>query len=101
MPRLKQCVECDSKDTFNGAFSIKNGGMLCGKCIKKDITSRKILQGTVNFMDFISTMPYEKTLRINVTEKVGKDLEDVLRGFLDYHVQKRFKSLEFMRQIGV
>jgi DNA repair protein RecO (recombination protein O) len=101
MPRLKQCVECDSNDTTKGAFSIKNGGMLCEQCIKTDITSRKILQETVNFMEIIRTMPYEKTLRIKVSENVGKDLEDILRGFLDYHVQKRFKSLEFMKQIGI
>ena len=100
-PRLKECMSCADKDYKDPRFSIKNGGVLCGKCSRTDITSRKILGGTIRFIEAVKDASYDRALRIKVDEPVGKDIENIMRGFLDYHVQKRFKTLDFMQQVGV
>ena len=101
IPRLNECVSCSDEKYKDPRFSIKNGGVLCSKCSKSDIASRKILVGTIRFMEAVKDEPYDRALRIKVTEPVGKDIENIMRGFLDYHVQKRFKTLDFIQQVGV
>jgi RNase P/RNase MRP subunit p30 len=45
-------------------------------------------------------MAFEKVARVKVSAEVGRELERILRKFLDYHIERRMKTLEFMRKIS-
>ena len=102
MPRLRQCINCGSKNlSSNVRFSVKDGGVLCNQCFRSDIKAVPITAGTLNFMESVAIASMEKVSRIKVSKSVGKELEHLMRNFLDFHIQKRFKSVEFMSQVGV
>jgi len=102
VPRLRQCVNCGSEDiTRETRVSIKSGGVLCRRCASVDLASIPILAGTLNFIESVAHMPLEKVSRIKLSDPVGKEVERFLKVFLDFHVHTHFKSMEFMKEVGV
>lgn len=99
MPSLELCVNCGNRINSAAKFSFHHGGLLCASCYNSDKDARSILPGTVKFIEHIRTSPFEKVARVKVAEQVGKELEHVLRKFLDYHIERRLRSLEFIKEI--
>jgi DNA repair protein RecO (recombination protein O) len=99
MPTLTECAYCSGKVDVSAKFSIAHGGLICKTCIDKDKNALPIMAGTVKFIEHIRSLPFEKVERIKVSNVVGKELEAILRKFLDYHIERRLRSLEFLKEI--
>lgn len=99
MPTLTTCAYCGGNVDISAKFSVAHGGLICKSCIDKDKNALPIMAGTVKFIEHIRELPFEKVERIKVANAVGKELESILRKFLDYHIERRLKSLEFLREI--
>ncbi len=100
MPWLKNCVICESPLTENTRFSLKNGGVVCQGCSVNVKDAFGILAGTVNFIEHINRLDWEKVIRIKVSQDVGRQVESLLRDFLEYHLHVRPKTMEFMRKVS-
>jgi DNA repair protein RecO (recombination protein O) len=99
MPTLGSCAYCGGKVDASARFSIVHGGLICKTCADKDRNALSIMAGTVKFIEHIRELPFEKVERIKVANAVGKELESILREFLDYHIERRLKSIEFLKEI--
>ena len=99
MPTLESCANCAGKVDASAKFSVLQGGLICKNCFKSDENAHAIMQGTVKFIEHIRALPFEKVARIKVANAVGRELESTLRKFLDYHIERRLKSLEFLKEI--
>ena len=99
MPTLEKCANCGGGSDGSGRFSIRQGGLICKKCLHSDRDARPILQGTIKFIEHIRSLPFEKVARIKVAAEVGRELERILRRFLDYHIGRRLKTVEFLKSI--
>jgi DNA repair protein RecO (recombination protein O) len=99
MPEFKRCSNCNASIEGEARFSLKMGSLLCGKCHTKDGNAAKISNGTINFIERVKTMPFELLSRIKVSQPVGKELEIFLRRFVDYQIQRRLKTLEFLQKV--
>jgi len=99
MPTLETCAFCGKKADASAKFSVANGGLICKACLGNDANALPIMAGTVKFIEHIRALPFEKVERIKVANTVGKELEYILRQFLDYHIERRLKSLDFLREI--
>lgn len=99
MPTLELCAGCGGALDSNAKFSLRHGGLICKACFAMDREAHSILPGTVKFIEHIRSSPFEKVERIKVAAKVGEELESILRKFLDYHIERRLKTLEFLKEI--
>ncbi|MBI4974752.1 MAG: DNA repair protein RecO [Candidatus Omnitrophica bacterium] len=100
MPSLGHCANCGQPIPDPGMkFSIHHGGLVCRTCVDKARDARPILPGTVKFIEHIRSSPFEKVERVKVAAKVGEELEAILRKFLDYHIERRLKTVEFLKEI--
>lgn len=99
MPSLRLCANCDGALGSVTRFSIHHGGLICRKCFETDPASFAILQGTAKFIEHIRGSAFEKVARVKVSASVGKELESVLRRFLDYYIERRLRTVEFLREI--
>lgn len=99
MPTLSACVNCGEKADLSSKFSIAEGGLLCKACCGIDKNAVSIMPGTVKFIEHIRMSAFEKVARIKVVDAVGKELESILRKYLDYHIERRLKSLSFIKEI--
>jgi DNA repair protein RecO (recombination protein O) len=100
MPKLDSCVQCGAPMSAAMNFSLRNGGLICKKCLAADPRAVGILPGTAKFIDTIRQLSFDRVERIKVAEAVGRELEDILRKFLDYHIERRLKTLEFIKSVG-
>lgn len=100
MPSLELCANCGQKISESGMrFSIHHGGLVCNACLDKARDARPILPGTAKFIEHIRSSPFEKVERVKVASKVGEELESLLRKFLDYHIERRLKTIEFLKEL--
>ncbi len=99
MPSLDLCVSCGKRPDTGFKFSLQHGGLVCKNCLESDRAALSILPGTAKFIEHIRSLPFEKVERIKVTPQVGRELESILRKFLDYQIERRLKTVEFLREI--
>lgn len=99
MPNLEECASCGDKVEANPRFSIRHGGLICKKCLDTDRMAVSILPGTVKFLDHIRSSSFERAAMVKVAAEVGKELEALLRRYLDYHIERRLKTVQFIKDI--
>jgi DNA repair protein RecO (recombination protein O) len=99
MPSMGICAGCGCKVEAGSRFSFVHGGLICRECSRSERQTQQILPGTVKFIEYVLSSPFEKAARIKVAMAVGKELETVLRRFLDYHIERRLKTVQFIREI--
>jgi len=99
LPEFKSCSNCRAAIEGDGRFSLKIGGLLCDKCRGNDHEALKVSNGTINFIERIRKMPFELIDRIKVSQDVGRELEVFLRRFVDYHVGRSLKTVEFLKKV--
>lgn len=99
MPEFKECLSCGKPIQQDTKFSLRLGGLLCDNCQTKDRNSIKLSKGTVNFIERVRRSPFGLVSRIKVSQNVGKELEHFLRRFVDYHIQRELKTVEFLKKI--
>jgi DNA repair protein RecO (recombination protein O) len=100
MPALGSCANCGGAAGGEGQrFSLRHGGLLCKKCLETDRGARPILQGTVKFIEHVRGLPFPKVERVKVSSMIGHELEATLRAFLDYHIERRLKTVAFLKEI--
>ena len=99
MPTFESCVNCGGLVDASSRFSLRHGGLICKKCFPADLEARSILQGTVKFIEHIRSLPFDRVANVKVSSDVGHELERILRKFLDYHIERRLKTVEFLKVI--
>lgn len=100
MPNLESCVVCGNGTGHNPRFSLRNGGLVCSKCLNADRMAVSILPGTVKYMEHVRNSDFERAASVKVAQEVGKELEKLLRNYLDYHIERRLNTLKFINDIG-
>lgn len=100
IPRLDNCVNCGKPITSDAYFSNVLGGVLDKDCLGEDKSAPKILSGTMHFISHISRLPFDKVGRIKVSEVVGKEVEKILRNFIDFQLDRSLKTVEFFRKVN-
>ncbi|MEA3560397.1 MAG: DNA repair protein RecO [Candidatus Omnitrophota bacterium] len=100
MPVITRCASCNGAIKEKTKFSPMLGGLLCAECFLKDNKAFEVLKGAAASMYHISKVGYEQALRLKVSEGIEQNLNKILRMFLDFHLDKSLKSLEFIRKIS-
>lgn len=95
-PNLDSCVSCGKRILDGAFFSLTLGGMLCPRCRKKDLIARPIFKGTVASLLHIEKNEWRQNLRFGFNPKIKKELEGVLRRFLEFNLDKRPRSEQFI-----
>lgn len=99
MPSLVVCANCGEATGADSKFSIHYGGLVCRNCIAGARDAQPIMAGTARFIEHIMVSPFEKVARVKVSADVGRELESILRRFLDYHIERRLRSVQFLKEI--
>jgi len=87
---------CKSKPRM---FSARRGGLVCSKCVENISDAMMLDTSTLYTLQYIVSSPIEKLYTFRLSDKVLKELETVVSGYLDVYIDKKFKSLEILEQI--
>lgn len=92
---LDRCIEC-GKDAEKTHFNIEEGGVICDNCINTHFSTIKVSPQAVNTLKLISELPFDKLSVIKLNDRVKADLDVFWSKYLRWHLDKKFKSADFM-----
>lgn len=98
-PHLESCVFCKGNIKNVAFFSNRYGGLLCSGCSFKDAQCESILPGTVATILFFQNSPWLDSLRLSILPNVEKQLSKVIFSFLNFHLERKFKSLKMLNEV--
>jgi DNA repair protein RecO (recombination protein O) len=91
-PHLDSCVSCNNKIIAQAKFSLKFGGLLCERCLSKDIKSRNVFRGTVASILYIEKNNFDDVFRLGMNKAIKKELNRILDAFLEFHLDKKLTT---------
>ncbi len=99
MPRIQKCVVCGKRIYGTSGFSHIFGGTLCGGCLSMDSEALTLSSGTRALIIYMERRNFPHLSRLRVTPVMRKELKAALRGFIDFHIELRPRSLEFLGKL--
>ncbi|WP_338470285.1 DNA repair protein RecO [Niallia sp. XMNu-256] len=98
-PTLDQCASCGSREGTFG-FSIREGGILCHRCIHIDPYHLKISPATVKLLRVFYYLDMKRLGSISVKEETKTELKTVIDHYYDEYSGLFLKSKKFLDQIS-
>lgn len=94
-PNMFSCGNCGSAENLD-IFDLSHNTMLCRNCHGKVSRDKVVDSSALYALQYIITSPINKLYTFNVTEPVLKQMEIIIRAYVNKHIDKKFNSLEFL-----
>lgn len=97
-PELRHCVGCGGVAS-EARFSVREGGLLCPRCLSKDPTAIAVRPSTIQWMKQLMSAPVQRLGVMRPSLDDSRALEAVGRAYIDYRLPRPLKSLDFLASI--
>ncbi len=93
-PILDRCANCNNEINLKTAiyFLAEEGGLICKKCMKRS-GANPIDASIVNILRHFLTEKFSKNKKWRINETVERQLADLLRTFIEFHIEKPIQVL--------
>lgn len=98
-PQVFQCIVCGDRES-PCLFSVKKGGLVCKRCGWDAADQMRLDTSTLYAMQYIVSSTIEKLYTFTVSPKVLEELGKVMERYMDVYVEKHFRSLEILEEMG-
>ncbi len=109
-PSLFNCVVCWrhlSASSSRAKFSCELGGIICMRCNhtvpagrEADVNTIPISSRSIDMLNRLLFMDIEEISGIEIDQKVEEELFKLTQGYVNYHLQVRLKSREYLSKIS-
>lgn len=97
-PRLRECAGCGRPlPEWAAAFSPEAGGFLCADCARPGMALVPVQ--TIKVLRVLEAGDIDLYRRLKLSDELLSSLEDVLEAQLEFHLDRRLRSLRFLRQM--
>ncbi len=96
-PVTHQCVICGSTQINDFNFSLIEGGLVCGSCIKPGDVLISLRGETVALIKLLCEGTLQAVQRVKALPPAMQQLEMFLERYLEYHLERRFKLKNTIR----
>lgn len=101
-PDLRACRNCICYEHEMMYFDFRNSAIICADCIDKDVEAYTELAPSLLYsMRFIVYSPVEKIYHFNLKSSVLSKLEQFSEKYLQHHLDREFKSLDYYKTIKI
>lgn len=97
-PSLTHCAEC-GEPTDHTVFSFQAGGLLCSRCAGRDREAVNIGETGRKLLRLFEAVDLERLGSIDVKPETKERLKSVMRGWIDTHVNVKWRSRSVMEQM--
>ncbi|BAM47248.1 DNA repair protein RecO [Amphibacillus xylanus] len=97
-PTIDRCQNCQRTDQIN-AFSIKEAGVLCQRCLAIDPNHRPINQTQYKLLKLFSEIDMNRVANINVKAENKEVIRQILEQYYETYGGLTLKSRKFLKQI--
>jgi DNA repair protein RecO (recombination protein O) len=101
-PELNKCVVCRKEVSSKKGhrFSLNKGGLVCADCFKGSRDYPSLSGGTIMMLQRAQTIEIEKVTRLFFSPQAREESRRILPRFIEYHLEKPLKSLQFLEHLG-
>ncbi|MDO8472223.1 MAG: DNA repair protein RecO [Dehalococcoidia bacterium] len=100
-PNLHRCVNCNSLlQPRTNAFSASGGGIICPICAGAEQIARPISVNAIKVLRLLQSGDYDTACRVNIAKPLASELEQVLRSYVEYLLERRVKSAAWMDHVN-
>jgi len=104
MPEIRNCAACRAEDPEPAFFNVSLGGIHCASCkgalkASDRSASTPVSRGAINFLEHVRRSEISALYRVKVAQTVGEETERILRRFVDFHLNRKLKSVIFLEKI--
>ncbi|MBI4285009.1 MAG: DNA repair protein RecO [Chloroflexi bacterium] len=101
-PQLQECTACHRPlEPVSNFFSAGAGGMLCPGCREQQSFAYPISVNALKVLRLLQNSDYATASRLRMTALLAAEVEDIVRGYLKYLLEREVKSaawLDSLRQ---
>jgi len=102
LPELWKCVACNhSLEPMTNYFSASAGGLLCPECGPTDGLARGASVDAIKVLRFLSRNDQEAVARLRLRPSLVRELEELMRGYVVYVLDREVRSANWLRQLQV
>lgn len=99
-PNLHSCVNCNAVlEPKTNAFSPAGGGVVCPTCAGAEPTARAITVNAIKVLRLFQNDDYSTASRLNIGAQLGSELEQVLRSYVEYLLERKIQSASFLDRL--
>ncbi|MDQ0269488.1 DNA repair protein RecO [Cytobacillus purgationiresistens] len=98
-PILDQCAVCKSADG-EFSFSIREGGLICHRCLEKDPYHYKISPATVKLLRVFYYFDLSRLGNISVKDTTKEELKKIITAYYDEYAGLNLKTKRFLNQMS-
>lgn len=98
-PVLNQCTICGHTEG-HFSFSIREGGLICHRCLEKDPYHLKISPATVKLLRLFYYLDLSRLGNISVKSETKAELKKVISAYYDEYSGLNLKTKKFLNQMG-
>lgn len=95
-PTVRGCMSCGSAENLN-AFSTAYGGCLCNDCRHKDGAHLQIDEAARLALDYVCEQSLDLLFKFELEDRVLDVFANLARRYVEANLNKRFRSLEFLK----
>lgn len=97
-PILDRCANCGNTEG-QFSFSIREGGLLCHRCLSQDPYHLKLLPGTARLLRLFYLLDLSRLGDISVKPETKAELKKVISAYYDEYSGLHLKTKKFLNQI--
>ncbi|MGB3905105.1 MAG: DNA repair protein RecO [Anaerolineae bacterium] len=96
-PQLFQCVRCARAiEMTTGFFSPKDGGLLCLNCGEGERGCQETSPRALATLRYVQVRDFPHCRRLKVDRPTHEELENLMRRYVTYLLERRLKSVDFI-----
>jgi len=100
-PQLQQCVSCHSPlEPVTNYFCPAAGGMLCPHCQPDQPPGYPLSPEALKMLRFLQASDYPTARRLKLTPELSRQLEILLRDYLQYLLEREIKSTAWLNDLA-
>lgn len=100
-PQLSRCASCGSRlKNHQMAISGTYGGLLCSDCISLDPYCFPVQGGEIAVWRKLLAIDVRLLGRLKLSSQLQYDLFQVLKYYIQYHLERQLKSVSFLRHLN-
>jgi DNA repair protein RecO (recombination protein O) len=99
-PQLRECVVCHKTlEPTTNYFSSLMGGMLCPDCIPEQAFTYSLSLNAQKVLRLLQTGSFEQVTKVKIEPELGRELEQVINGYIKYLLEKELKSVAWLETL--
>jgi DNA repair protein RecO (recombination protein O) len=96
-PQLQYCTNCNKAlQPVTNYFSSSQGGMLCRDCSYEEPVSMPISLNALKVLRLWQGCTYESAARVNINARLASELEQIMREYIRYLLERQVKSVAWL-----